>query len=165
MTSSARGSDLNSWSSNRASLRQEALAALAQLRDCQRRLTAAAGSAPAAPTSPAGRPPPSASGLPSPADSSIAALTSAADQITTAIAHAQSELGRLASARTAAQAELAQAEGQVAMDARSRVQDKARTDAERRVRSRKAMGWATQKFCRLASLGVVVLMLYLLCVY
>ena len=158
MTSSARGSDLNSWWSNRASLRKDALGTLNQLRDCQRRLTAAAGSTPVAASAPA-------NGTPPVADSSIAGLTAATDQILIAMTHAQGEIARLASARTAAQSELAQAEVQVATDARRRVQDKARTDAERRLRSHKAMGWATQKFCRLASLGVVVLMLYLLSVY
>jgi hypothetical protein len=157
MTSSARGSDLNSWWSNRASLRKEAWTVFGQLRDCQGRLSAAAGDTPTSATA-------AATGAP-PADSSIAGLTAAADQILIAITHAQGEIGRLASARTAAQSELAGAEVQVALDARRRVQDKSRMDAERRLRSRKAMGWATQKFCRLASLGVVALMLYLLAVY
>ncbi len=158
MTSSARGSDLSSWWSNRASFRKDALGTLSQLRDCQRRLTAAAGSTPAAASA-------AADGTPPSADSSIAGLTAAADQILIAMTHAQGGIARLASARTAAQSELAQAEVQVALDARHRVQDKARTDAERRVRSRKVVGWAAQKSCRLASLGVVVLMVYLLSVY
>ena len=146
-------------------MRKDALGSLSQLRDRQRRLTAAAGSTPAAATSPAGRPPLSANGTPPAADSSIAGLTAAADQIITAIAHAQSELGRLASARTAAQSELAAAKEQIGIDARRRIEGRARKDADRRLRSRKAMGWATQKLCRLASLGVVVLMLYLLAIH
>ncbi|HEY4214687.1 MAG TPA: hypothetical protein VGM84_24635 [Steroidobacteraceae bacterium] len=156
MTSSARGSDLNSWWSNRASLRKEAAAALGQLRDCQRRLTAAAGGNPA---------PASSSRTPPSTDASITGLSTAADQIVIAMTHAQSEMERLAEARTAAQSELAAAKEQIEIDARRRIQGKARKDADRRLRSRKAMGWATQKICRLASVGVVVLMVYLLSVY
>jgi hypothetical protein len=158
MTSSARGSDLNSWWSNRASLRKEAAAALGQLRDCQRRLTAAAGGNPALATASSSRTPPST-------DASITGLSTAADQIVIAMTHAQSEMERLAAARTAAQSELAAAKEQIEIDARRRIQGKARKDADRRLRSRKAMGWATQKICRLASVGVVVLMVYLLSVY
>jgi hypothetical protein len=152
MSGSARGSDLGTWSSNRAALRKEAADAIAQLRDSQRQLTAAAGNTPAA----------AAVSLPDP---SAAGVASGARRILESIAQKQRELGGLSAARTAAQSELAATQVQIELESARRGKEKARQEAERTLRSRKAAGWVTQKICRLAAVGVVVLMLYILAVY
>ncbi len=152
MLGSARGSDLGSWWSNRAALRKEALESIAQLRDCQRQLSAAAGATPPA-------------GSPSLPDRSPAGVVSVARQILQAIAQKQGELQALSATRNAAQSELAQTQQQISHEGARRSEEKARKEAERHLRSRKAAGWVTQKLCRLAGAGVFVLMLYILAVY
>lgn len=152
MSGSARGSDLGSWWSNRAALRKDAVDGIAQLRDCQRQLTAAAGNTPAA----------AAVAL---SDWSIAGIVSGARSILEAIAQKQGELRSLTGARDAAQAQLAQTQEQIGHEGARRSEEKARKEAERNLRSRKAAGWVTQKLCRLAGAGVFVLMLYILAVY
>ena len=133
-------------------MRKDAVDGIAQLRDCQRQLSAAAGNAPAA----------AAVALP---DRSIAGVVSGARRILEAIAQKQGELEGLTAARNAAQAELAQIQQQIAHEGARRSEEKARKEAERNLRSRKAAGWVTQKLCRLAGAGVFVLMLYILAVY
>lgn len=152
MSGSARGSDLGSWSSNRASLRKEAAEAIAPLRDAQRQLTAAAGSAPPALTFT----------LPDP---SISGVTAGARRILESLAQKQSELKGLGAARHAAQSELARTQEQIRNEGARRSQDQARKEAERDLRARKAGVWMTQTICRLAAVGVVVLMVYILAVY
>lgn len=152
MSGSARGSDLGSWWSNRAALRKDAADGIAQLRDCQRQLSSAAGNTPAAATVAL-------------ADRSIAAVVSGARRILEAIAQKQGELKGLTAARNAAQSELAQTQQQIGHEGARRSEEKARKEAERNLRSRKAAGWVTQKLCRLAGAGVFVLMVYILAVY
>ncbi len=152
MSGNARGSDLGSWWSNRAALRKDAVDAIAQLRDCQRQLSCAAGETPAAATIAL-------------ADRSIAGVVAGARRILEAIAQKQGELKGLTAARNAAQAELAQTQQQIGHEGARRSEEKARKEAERNLRSRQAAGWVTQKLCRLAGAGVFVLMLYILAVY
>jgi len=122
------------------------------LRDSQRQLTAAAGNTPAA----------ASVALP---DSSPAGLAAGARRILESLAQKQNELAGLSAARNAAKSELADTQVQIELESARRGKEKARKEAERTLRSRKAAGWVTQKICRLASLGVVVLMLYILAVY
>jgi hypothetical protein len=138
--------------SNRAALRKDAVDGIAQLRACQRQLASAAGDTPAAATV-------------SLSDRSIAGVVSSAQRIVAAIAQKQGELKGLSAARNAAQAELAQAQQQIGNESARRSAEKARKEAERNLRSRKAAGWVTQKLCRLGGAGVFVLMLYILAVY